>query len=131
MVEAYHFARSQGDRATHLHLLELLIAGTLTASPAGAERAAKGMELVDLPFDKEEEELFTAYLLSGKGKGLPGAKDTVMMRRIARGELDRALEVGGGGGGGLTGRKHDFVNWEAVREGIEKGMGGRRGVGGC
>ena len=81
------------------------------------------------------------YLLRGKGRALPGAKDTVLMRWVAMGDMQRVLSLGtgqdghhaqarlGGGGGGGGGRKHDGVNWDTVREGIERGLGGRRDVG--
>ena len=153
ITEAYTFARTQQPRNVRLHLLELLAASALSSSSLSAtsvtatandghngnnNRPARALELVDLPFDEEEEEeLFANYLLYGKGKTLPGAKDTVMMRWIAKGDVQRVLGLGGSNqyhqhpgqprlGGG---RKHEGVNWDAVREGLERGLGVRKDVG--
>ena len=140
VTEAYNFARTQQPRNIRSHLLELLATSVLSStntSNQGDDRAARGLELVDLPFDEEEEEgLFANYLLRGKGKSLPGAKDTVMMRWVAKGDLQRALSLSGDDAGGRHhqlrlggGRKHDGVNWDAVKEGIERGLGSRKDIG--
>ena len=140
VTEAYSFARAQQPRNIRSHLLELLATSVLSSnntSNGGDDRAARGLELVDLPFDDEEEEyLFATYLLRGKGKMLPGAKDTVMMRWVAKGDMQRALNLGDDDAGGRhhrprfsAGRKHDGVNWDAVKEGIERGLGSRKDIG--
>lgn len=140
VTEAYSFARSQQPHNIRVHLLELLATSVLSSnntSNGSDDRAARGLEFVDLPFDEEEEEeLFANYLLRGKGKSLPGAKDTVMMRWIAKGDMQKALSLGGDDAGGCHnqprlggGRKHDGVNWDAVKEGIERGLGSRKDIG--
>lgn len=69
---------------------------------------------MELPFDEEEEEWFEKYLLDGKGKGLFGAKDTVIVRRIATGRGDdvRALARE------IKERKIDGVNWNDLAKGL-------------
>ncbi|EAS34493.1 uncharacterized protein CIMG_05517 [Coccidioides immitis RS] len=84
------------------------------AAKAGEERAEKAMELVNLPFSDIEIEWFEDCLLHGKAKNLPGAKDTVMMRRVATGHLDNlgALES-------LGGRKIEGLNWDILRKNLK------------
>lgn len=73
------------------------------------------MELIGLPFDDQEEGWFEDCLLRGNAKGLHGAKDTVMMRRLATGKLENLsadLES-------LGGKKVDGLNWDILRQGIQ------------
>lgn len=70
------------------------------------------MELVGLPLDEDEEQWFEHVLLHGNASTLPGAKDTVMMRRLATGrtgELNPELES-------LGGKKVDGLNWDDLRD---------------
>ncbi|OCK86188.1 hypothetical protein K432DRAFT_341784 [Lepidopterella palustris CBS 459.81] len=119
VTEAFYWARARSGEE-HRHLLELLIQQTLH-SFAGEKRAARGVELVDLPLSEEEEEWFEAYLIEGRGRLLHGARDTVMMRRIATGRLKEAVRDGG-----VKGRKYDDVSWEVVKDGIGRGLGPRK-----
>jgi hypothetical protein len=70
------------------------------------------MELVGLPLDEDEEGWFEEALLQGNASSLPGAKDTIMMRRLAIGQMDglgAELES-------LGGKKVDGLNWDDLRE---------------
>ncbi|KAI9685322.1 MAG: hypothetical protein M1822_004695 [Bathelium mastoideum] len=120
VTEAYTFSREQGD-PVHRHFFELLISATLTDF-AGEVRSARCIELVNLPYDGEEAEWFEEYLMDGKGKSLHGAKDTVMVRRIAMGKTNEALKEGEH----LSGRKTNGVNWDTVKSGLKAGIGVRR-----
>ncbi|KAF2459368.1 nuclear pore complex assembly-domain-containing protein [Lineolata rhizophorae] len=133
LSSAYFFLRSQPAH-THRSLLEVLITSALTTpqtAPSSAAnqgtntRAERGVELVDLPLTNEEEEWFEQFLLEGKGRGLHGARDTVMMRRVARGRVGKALEEGRH----LAGRRIEGLSWEGVREGLGRGTGGRGELG--
>lgn len=80
-------------------------------------RAARSVDLIGLPFDDDEEQWLEAYLVDGKGKGLYGAKDTVMMRKIATRRTQEAVEFGKH----MSGRKMDGVNWASLRAGLQHG----------
>lgn len=70
------------------------------------------MELIGLPLDEKEEQWFEEALLQGSTKALHGAKDTVMMRRLATGKLSGLsadLES-------LGGKKVDGLNWDVLKQ---------------
>jgi hypothetical protein len=72
------------------------------------------MELVGLPLDEDEEVWFESVLLHGNASTLPGAKDTVMMRRLATGRVsDISPELES-----LSGKKVDGLNWDNLRGSI-------------
>jgi hypothetical protein len=119
ITDAYQWAQAQ-DEAVHRRSLELVIKSALTAAQ-GDERAGRCVELVNLPLDEDEEEWFEAYLLEGQGRSLHGAKDTVMVRRIALGRMTDALEEGKH----LSGREINRVTWDSVKDGIKGGLGHR------
>jgi hypothetical protein len=121
VTDAFYFSRSQQD-SQRRQLLETLI--DLALLPRGSQRARNGVELIDLPFNKSEEEWFEYFLLrDGKGRNLANAADTVMMRRIATGKLKDAssglkeLE--------LSRRSYGDITWDNIVDGLEKGMGPR------
>ena len=58
------------------------------------------------------------FLNEGKGTTLYGAKDTLMMRKIAKGHFRDAIDFESK----LSGRKIDGLNWDVLREGLHKGM---------
>lgn len=73
------------------------------------------MELINLPFDDTEESWFEDVLLHGLGRTLHGAKDTVMMRRLATGKLSNLstdLEA-------LSGKKIDGINWDVLKQSMQ------------
>ncbi|KAF2144504.1 uncharacterized protein K452DRAFT_245384 [Aplosporella prunicola CBS 121167] len=119
VTEAYAFLQAQPSQ-TQKNLLQILISETLSFVPL-SERAERSVELIDLPFTDEEEEWFEDYLLAGKGRTLHGARDTVVMRRIAVGKYADALDVGKQ----LTGRRYDGVTWESIKDKIGRGLGPR------
>ena len=79
-------------------------------------RGQRAIELLNLPLDEEEESWFEDYLLSGKVATLSGAKDTVLMRRLATGNTrDLPSKVRS-----LGGPKIDGINWDDLRQGFNK-----------
>lgn len=119
VTEAFYFSRRQAE-STQKHLLEQLISYVLS-NTRGEERAAKSMELVNLPFNEQEESWFEEYLGTGKGKMLHGAKDTMTIRRIGTGKFREAIADEKG----PSGRKIDGVNWEALKSGLANGLASR------
>ncbi|KAI9841221.1 MAG: hypothetical protein M1838_003666 [Thelocarpon superellum] len=122
ITESFSFARGWDDFA-HRHLLEQLVAHVLSQS-SGETRARDGVELVNVPMTEEEAGWFEEYLATGRGRTLHGAKDTLMMWRLATGRYAAVLEDGKG----PSGRKVDGVNWTVLRDGLKNGMGSRTGT---
>jgi protein ELYS len=115
ITEAFYFTRKQ-DRRLHRDLLEQLIVFVHSTKP-GETRAKRAMDIINLPFSDEEEEWFEEYLLHGKAKHLQGAKDTVMMRRVAAGKLENLssdLEA-------LGGKRLDGLNWDDLKKNLRPG----------
>lgn len=79
------------------------------------------MELVSLPFSDVEEKFIEEFLSTGKGRSYRNAEDTVMMRRIATGRLSDVVKDQD-----TRGRRADGVNWDSLKNGIDKGLGPRR-----
>ncbi|KAJ5766961.1 uncharacterized protein N7511_004577 [Penicillium nucicola] len=112
ITEAFYFTRKYDD-AHRQSFFEQLVEFVHKASP-GQTRSRRAMELVGLPLDEDEEAWFESVLLHGNASTLPGAKDTVMMRRLATGQLSNAspdLES-------LSGKKVDGLNWDNLRGSI-------------
>ena len=79
---------------------------------SGKARADRATELISLPLAAEEEAWFEEYLLGGKGKGLFGAKDTVIMRQMALGNVQRAQKLSKD----VKERKVDNMNWASLTQ---------------
>ena len=100
-------------------LLSLII-----QEPVGKGAAARGTELVNLPFSPEEEKRFEDYLINGPGKRVQRSRDFVMMRRIATGRFSEALNVSTEGSKAVGG-----LNWQKLQEGLKDGLGPRFEIG--
>jgi Nuclear pore complex assembly len=108
VIEAYHFARRN---ESHRRLFEELIT-SIHEEDASEARAQRALQLIGLPFTDEEELWFEECLLHGKAAKSPGAKDSVLMRRLATGNL----QPGPTTINRLKGSKIDGVNWEDIRK---------------
>ncbi|KAI0127592.1 nuclear pore complex assembly-domain-containing protein [Xylariales sp. AK1849] len=106
--EALQFSRARPE-ATREQLFQRLVLSVLDGA-SSEESADRASELASLPFDAAEEEWFKECLRSGEGKRLKTARDTLLMRRIAMGEVASAGEKG---------------TWGVVMEGFKVGNGGR------
>jgi len=115
LVEAYYFARRQ-DELSHKTLFERLVAEVHQEKPTHV-RAARATLLAGLPFSSEEEVWFEDLLLDGTYSQLPGAKDSVMVRRIATGR-PAAAATESASLNRLKGENIDGVSWETVRKSI-------------
>lgn len=117
VTESFYFARNQ-DQELHRELFEQLIRNIHSSSPSQS-RGNRAMELISLPFSEEEDTWFEDALLRGNAKHLNGAKDTVLMRRVATGKLQDLsddLNV-------LGGRKLDGLNWDDLKQSLHKSLG--------
>jgi hypothetical protein len=121
VTEAYLFCQGQPE-ATRRQMFETLVGITLDRSRSETT-AARALELVNLPFNAEEEEWFEYHLTTGAGRSLKGAKDTVMMRRIATGNFSDALSDGELGGKNIAG-----LSWDMMRAALTEGLGPRAEV---
>lgn len=77
------------------------------------DRSVRAATLIALPFSPAEEAVFEECLLRGEASEVPGAKDTVLMRKIAMarwGEIDQDDELKAVGG-----RRVEGVNWDDLR----------------
>ncbi|KAF2278391.1 uncharacterized protein EI97DRAFT_492868 [Westerdykella ornata] len=133
VTETFYWIRARPEQEQRV-LLEVLVKETLDRhawdeeeeagegqdGAATYSREERAVELVGLPFTEEEEEWVESYLTEGKGRTLRGAADTVQMRRIATGRLEKVVAEGM-----AKGRKYEQVNWEVLRDGIKRGLGPR------
>ncbi|KKZ65444.1 hypothetical protein EMCG_08716 [[Emmonsia] crescens] len=127
ITESFYFARKQPSPSSHRDLLEQLILFVLSSTKPGEARAKRAMELINLPFNAEEESWFEECLLTGNAKHLPGAKDTVMMRRVATGRLQ---DLNRGDLEALGGRKIEGLNWDDLRKNLRASSSALGGFGG-
>ena len=110
ITEAFYFSRKH-DESLRRSYLEQLIEFVHKTS-AGQVRSKRAIELIGLPLDDKEEQWFEEALLRGNAKALHGAKDSVMMRRLATGKLSglsAELES-------LGGKKVDGLNWDVLKQ---------------
>ncbi|KAE8145629.1 hypothetical protein BDV25DRAFT_133622 [Aspergillus avenaceus] len=114
ITEAFYFTRSHDDERRQTYLTQLI--GFVHTTEGGETRSKRAMELIGLPFNDQEEEWFEESLLRGAAKGLHGAKDTVMMRRLATGKFDNLSA----GLESLSGKKIDGLNWDILKHGVNQ-----------
>jgi hypothetical protein len=125
VTEAFYFIRRQAPE-TRQELLGILIDETLQNVDPGEYSANVGVELIDLPFDEDEEVWFEAYLSKGKGSKTAHGGDALLTRWMARGKWDSVLEKSKTVDAST--KQHDGVNWESLVEGVSRGVGDRVGL---
>ena len=121
VTEAFYFCRGSPEHARR-HMFEMLIAVVLNNSSKDCI-ADRAVELVNLPFTKEEESWFKDYLQHGEGRSIKRAKDTLMMRRIGAGNFSEYLATRH-----MNGRSVGGLDWGILLEAVENGMGPRLGI---
>lgn len=87
---AYRFCQTRVD-SERRSLFERLILGGLSAR--GESTVSRAETLIGLPFTDVEVLWFEEFLLQGKGSSCHGAKDSVIMRRMATGRDHTALPL--------------------------------------
>ncbi|KKK20216.1 hypothetical protein AOCH_005761, partial [Aspergillus ochraceoroseus] len=113
ITEAFYFTRKHHEALRQMYLTQLI--EFVHRTDAGQIRSKRAMELIGLPFDDQEEEWFENCLLRGSAKTLHGAKDTVLMRRLATGKISGlSAELQS-----LGGKKIDGLNWDMLKESVE------------
>lgn len=122
VTEAFYFSRGQPEY-TQRHTFEMLIGLVLDRSTPELI-ADRGIELINLPFTKQEESWFEDYLLRGEGHVLKKAKDIVILRRIATGKFEESLDVKT-----TNVRTINGLNWNTLHNGVEYGLGPRLDMG--
>lgn len=118
VTEAFFFLRSQSE-LDQTRMFEALLQH-MTQEPLGDRTAARGIELANLPFTKEEEALFEQVLTGMGGRTATRARDLVMLRRIGTGKFNEALDIDCSRSKTVGG-----LNWESLQEGIREGLGPR------
>lgn len=118
VTEGFYFLR--GQPTTHGEAMFEKLLSIVIHEPVGKNAAARGTELVNLPFTPEEEKRFEEYLIQGAGKRVQRSRDFVMMRRIATGRFSDALAVNVEGSKAIGG-----LNWERLQDGLREGLGPR------
>ena len=108
VTEAYNFARQNPN---HQRMFETLVT-LIHEEDRDDARALRALQLIGLPFTEEEETWFEECLLHGSAAKLPGAKDSVLMRRLVKGRM----QSGSSAVDRLKGSKIDGVNWEDIRK---------------
>lgn len=118
VTEAFYFSRGQPEYAQR-HMFEMLISLVLNNSPKDTV-ADRSVELINLPFNQEEEGWFEEYLLRGQGRSIRKAKDTLMMRRIGTGNFTGALSLNG-----INTHPIGGLDWTTLSEAVQDGLGPR------
>ena len=114
ITEAFYFSRKQGT-LNHRVLFEQLV-NFVHANSHGAIKATRGVELISLPLDSEEEAWLVKFLEDGEGRNLPGAQDTMIMRAMATGRSDSIPQDRRKG----NSQKIDGVDWHTLRGGMRR-----------
>ncbi|KAI4242968.1 MAG: hypothetical protein L6R42_010862 [Xanthoria sp. 1 TBL-2021] len=115
VTEALFWCR-QHSASNHRKLFEQLIY-IVFSGPEGENRARRSVELIHLPFSKEEEAWFGAYLTDGEGKNLHGAKDACKVRTVATGKSNAIA-----GRADAYGDKSDhLMDWSSLGSSYEQG----------
>lgn len=128
VTETYYWIQGRPEHEQE-SLLDILVKETLQPSAFVSvnpkndiyPRNDRAIELVSLPFTKDEEAHIEKFLIEGKGRTILGAMDTVLLRRIATG---RMAEVAGETA--TRGKKFDGMNWEMLKDGVKRGLGPRK-----
>ena len=108
ITEAFYFSRTHGEM-NHRVLFEKLIT-FVHAHSSGAIKANRGVELISLPLNEDEEAWFNEYLNDGRGSTLPGATDTLIIRGISIGRQDPNLQHRRR----ASSQKIGGINWETL-----------------
>jgi hypothetical protein len=112
IVEAYRYSRKQPANK-HMALFEKLIR-FVHSDTADEMRAERAFLLIGLPFTEEEEKWFEDCLLHGLASKCPGARDSVVMRRIAvRNHIQNSLDR-------HSGPKVNGLNWDDILSSLQK-----------
>jgi hypothetical protein len=119
ITEAYYFYRKQPD-SQRRPLFEILLN---TAIANNSSRAARTVELLELPLGKIEEQWLEESLLTGEQRKSKGAADIILMRKLAMGQLRESAEFLQTSRVSKT--SLNDISWANVVHGLDRGMGPR------
>ncbi|KAF2665088.1 hypothetical protein BT63DRAFT_459707 [Microthyrium microscopicum] len=127
LTQGFFFMRRQSPSANVRKPLLKALFDSVLSLPGGEQRRDRAAELVDLPFDEEEEQWVREYLTKHNGRS-DLSHDILVMRFIAKGEYNGALEQ-------INRKKtsrsnHDGIKWENVAQAVNRGIGERKGLDG-
>ncbi|KAL9603710.1 MAG: hypothetical protein Q9219_001029 [cf. Caloplaca sp. 3 TL-2023] len=114
VTDAFFWARKQGE-VNHRNLFEQLVHAILD-EVEGEDRARRSVELIYLPFGREEEIWFETYLASEKGRDRSGAEDMLGVRKMVTGRAGASVGQSQGSGGKTTGG----TGWSSLASSYEK-----------
>jgi Nuclear pore complex assembly len=117
IVHAYHFCQIRVNPERKALFEQLVLAAV---SPKGGKTVPRAETLIGLPFDSMETQWFENFLLHGKGSTLLGAKDSVIIRRIATGRDYTDLQSLQR----FRGQKIDSVHWGDIQSNLQLGNNG-------
>lgn len=109
VAEALRYSRVR-PQFVREQLFKRLVLSVVETAPNDVDSAGRAFELTSASLDAQEEDWFRDALLGPDGKKLRVAKDTLLMRRITRGDAGPVSEKGA---------------WASVLEGFKKGSGNR------
>ena len=110
LLVAYNFARKRAGSQCR-QLFEQLVRVSLSKNAGGGSMAE---QLIGLPLTDEEVSWLESFLLDERGSSLRGAKDTVIMRRIAVGnDFDDVNDERS-----PRGSKKGGADWEEIRRSL-------------
>lgn len=115
VTEALFWTRKQSG-SCHRTLFEQLIGAVLDGNE-GDDRARRSMELIHLPFCKEEELWFESHLSGGDGRDLPGAEEILSVRKIATGQTGAVA----GSGRSFEAKSNDGMDWSSLGSSYDRG----------
>ncbi|MCJ1335007.1 hypothetical protein MMC09_000273, partial [Bachmanniomyces sp. S44760] len=112
ITEAFYWSRTH-DEFLHRRLFEKLIA-FVHSDATGQIRSGRAIEMMCLPLGNEEKGWFEDFVTDGKGKTLPGIKDTIIMWKMIVGDKKGLKEMGPA----LNGKKVDGMTWGTLVDGL-------------
>ncbi len=115
VTQAFSLSRTYPDAARQALFLQLV--SSVLGGPGNQDVASRASDLVSLPLDSSEEAWLQDYLTVGEGRKLKGAKDTVMMRKVATGRPVDSLR-----------ERNLGPQWNVVLQALQRGVGGRTDV---
>ncbi|KAG6296626.1 hypothetical protein E4U46_001917 [Claviceps purpurea] len=111
VTEALMYSRAQPQH-TREQLFRRWVSAVLDGSRTGEDLSSRASELAFIPLDASEERWFEEYLTAGEGRHLKGAKDTLLIRKIACDRFDDIGRFRSSGG-----------QWASILDGIKAGTG--------
>ncbi|KAI9739721.1 MAG: hypothetical protein M1834_006440 [Cirrosporium novae-zelandiae] len=125
VTSAFRFSQELGA-SRHHNLFKDLILYVHSPEMNGDTRAQWAMELINLPLNQEEEQWFDEILEDAVERGVKGAADTMLIRKITCRKAAGALNEMGDG---LSRKIINGLGWEDLKLSLGRGLGPRKEAG--